>query len=104
MNAHTPGPWQFYELTNGRNAPDGLGYIRALPEDGMEIAHHGDSGRSTEENRANALLIVAAPEMLAALKLAAVILEGAIHPGCRKPGDGLDQIRAVIAKATGLAA
>jgi hypothetical protein len=63
---HTPGPWQFYDL---RPHDDGLGYIRPLPEDGLEIAHHGDSGRSREENLANAALIAAAPDLLAALKM-----------------------------------
>lgn len=60
----TPGPWQFYEPFDN----DGLGYIRPEDEDGLEIAHHGDTGRAAENNRANACLIVAAPEMYAALK------------------------------------
>ena len=65
---HTPGPWQFYELLD--HAHDGLGYIRTVPEDGLEIAHHGDSGRSRSENVANGHLLAAAPDMLAALKSA----------------------------------
>ena len=43
----------------------------------------------------------AATRLLAALKLAETILAGAVHPACRTPGDGLDQIRAVIAEAEG---
>lgn len=51
----TKSPWKTY-------APDawtdGLSYIRPADEDGMEIAHHGDAGRSRVENEANAALIV----------------------------------------------
>jgi hypothetical protein len=60
---HTRGPWQFYQL----RGDDGLGYIRPDPEDGHEIAHHGDMDRSREENIANGNLIAASPVMLAAL-------------------------------------
>lgn len=87
MAQFTPGPWEIGEtetriaIKSGRNTVAYVGIAR--------------------NDYDNANLIVAAPEMLAALKLAAVILEGAIHPGCRKPGDGLEQIHAVIAKATG---
>lgn len=64
---HTPGPWQFYELPNHQGS-DGLGYIRTVPEDGLEIAHHGDIGRSWSENVANAHLIAAAPDLLESLR------------------------------------
>lgn len=63
---HTPGPWHFFELST--RVPDGLGYIRPDPEDGLMIAHHGDMDRSREENLANGRLIAAAPELLMALK------------------------------------
>lgn len=65
MSAHTPGPWQYYELPP---TFDGIGYIRPLDEDQKEIAHHGDEQRSAAENRANGRLIAAAPELLATLK------------------------------------
>ena len=52
----TPRPWKFEVLPGN----DGLGYIRPEDDDGREIAHHGDSGRSQRENLANAALIVAA--------------------------------------------
>lgn len=68
MTAFTPGPWQFYELPNP-NGADGIGYIRAEPHDNKEIAHHGDSDRSRDENVANAHLIVAAPDLLEAAQL-----------------------------------
>ena len=53
---HTQGPVYFYPL----RGEDGLGYIRPVAEDGREILHHGDMGRSREENEANAALIVEA--------------------------------------------
>lgn len=86
---HTPGPWQFYRLSGD----DGLGYIRADPEDGLEIAHHGDSGRAREENEANGALIAAAPDLLAALK--------AMVDELSDEGDWpiFDAARAAIAKA-----
>jgi hypothetical protein len=49
----TPGPWKFHELDELSRNGDGMGYIRPEDEDGKEIHHTGDSGRSAEENRAN---------------------------------------------------
>lgn len=62
----TPGPWVFRELTS--EPVDGLGYIEREKHDGKEIAHHGDMGRSRDENRANGNLIAAAPELYEALQ------------------------------------
>lgn len=61
----TKGPWKFYELPHD----DGLhiGYIRPVDEDGLEISHHGDMGRSGNENFANGHLLAAAPELYEAL-------------------------------------
>ena len=61
--AFTPGPWKYIEFPEC----DGVGYIRPADEDGLEISHHGDMHRSAEENRANAHLIAAAPEMYMSL-------------------------------------
>jgi hypothetical protein len=97
---HTPGPWKYYEITP---TLDGIGYIRPDPEDGREIAHHGDESRSAEENRANARLISAAPDLLAALHN----LVPRFAACCRHAGNTQDtvdasteQARAAIAKAT----
>ena len=54
MAEHTQTPWYFEELE--RN-PDGCGYIRC-DTDSLEISHHGDRGRSRDENLANAAFIV----------------------------------------------
>ena len=94
----TPGPWQFYEL----QGDDGLGYIRPFDEDGKEIAHHGDSGRSQAENVANARLIAAAPELYEALNrlLASVNPGNAVThaTGCRCV---IHEARAALARARG---
>jgi len=99
MSEHTPGPWQFFELMSG---DDGLGYIRPDPEDGREIAYHGDMGRPSHENRANARLIAAAPDMLAALKahVEARRLSGRVGWG-DKWDEAMRLTRAAIAKAEG---
>ena len=94
---HTSGPWQFYELLD--RAHDGLGYIRTVPEDGLEIAHHGDSGRSRSENVANGHLLAAAPDMLAALIYAERVLASYASTKVGVHHAGLGVVRAAIAKA-----
>lgn len=54
MSGHTELPWHFEEL---ESRPDGCGYIRCKT-DNLEISHHGDTGRSREENLANAALLI----------------------------------------------
>lgn len=68
----TKGPWVFNDISSARE-DDGLGYIyqRDWPEGlGPTIAHTGDKHFSAEENRDNARLIAAAPELLEALEAA----------------------------------
>lgn len=83
---HAPGPWVLSETET-----------RVAIKSGKRTVAYVQMARDDYEN---ANLIVAAPEMLGALRLAATILEGAIHPALRRPDDGLSQIKAVIAKAT----
>lgn len=95
---HTPGPW--VHDTSGHPAPD----VRAAS--GRAIAHTWMVCSSTpksaagyqaraDEDRANARLIAAAPELLA-------VLEHASHLDTfREFNDYLPTIRAAIAKATG---
>ena len=101
MTNATPGPWTFYELTESRvtGKSDGLGYIRPLTAqdfDNREIAHHGDSQRSREENIANARLIAAAPDLLDALWVCTE--HNALYLG--ENHNTVIQGRAAIAKAT----
>ena len=99
---HTPGPWVFYAPSSWT---DGLGYIRPDPEDGLEIAHHGDDDRSAAENLANARLIAAAPDLLAELKRVTDHLSdwtSAHSMECTAEIDAaLHCARAAIARATG---
>jgi hypothetical protein len=84
--AHTPGPW------------DAFGPI--IHRNGRHIAHVeatgiGDGERGTPEQRANARLIAAAPDLLAALKL---LLTAEL------PADGLSRKIETGRRAMGLAA
>lgn len=80
--AHTPGPWTFNGYSSNRwhvgTAPDSESVANAFTE-------------------ADARLIAAGPELLAALKDTIACLEEhsiVAHPGC------INQLRAVVAKAT----
>ena len=91
MNAHTPGPW----MAQGNRvmaAGEQIGFINANPS------------CCTAEDWANARLIAAAPDLLAALQNARNVLAG-IASGDLKTvsadGPALAQCRAAIAKATG---
>ncbi len=93
---HTPGPWEFTEL---RSSDDGLGYIRPVDWDGAEIAHHGDTLRSAETNRANARLIARAPDMDAALREAVEAMERAQWEIDDSPARGGSPILAALRAA-----
>ena len=89
--SHTPGPWSAVSCRVGW-------YIASAP-DGAIVVDTGDAeGRyGPIESEANARLIAAAPELLAALQ--------AIAEGCSFPEDDVqrairDRARAAIAKAT----
>lgn len=93
---HTPGPWKFrpengevyFDDSDGDDVQPGIATIH---EDNVD----------PHQYIADCRLIAAAPDMLEALKLAETILISAVHPFSRWPGDGIDQIRATIAKAEG---
>ena len=99
MSAHTPGPWAI--LTNGVcvSGPD--------PENrevGMSgVAHCGMARRTEAENRANAQLVMAAPDLLAALTALASIDDGD-EPAFWKHEAVFNAAWAAIEKATGVSA
>ena len=62
---HTPGPWKFRELECEDSR--GMGYVSGGPKD-VDLFHTGAMELWAYENRANARLIAAAPELLDALK------------------------------------
>jgi hypothetical protein len=89
---HTPGPWE-YESQD----PHALGKITS--DDGTLVAEvHGDwdDDHSTE---ANARLIAAAPDLLAACKLAVERLEVCSYQG--DEDSFVEEIAAAIARAEG---
>lgn len=88
---HTPGPWQVFNAGHL-----GCGVTRRYCGD---IAHcHGyDTNRSRAEELANARLIAAAPDMLAALRDLLAEVQAGGYPG----RTALEAARAAIAKAAG---
>lgn len=97
-NKHTPGPWEVYDAENrpGIEAPS-VGFsivVYGLDED-VTVGEDqcGVYGRTPEEGAANAHLIAAAPELLAALKL--------LLSGAHDHQPGIAEAEAAIAKAEG---
>jgi hypothetical protein len=86
--AHTPGPWQV--TARGRIAGDG--HLLVMCDTGYV---------SPAEEAANARLIAAAPDLLAACRAAEARYAAMWGVGGGKTGAERDQIRAAIAKATG---
>ena len=111
MSKHTPGPWfaQDTRLVGGQVAVVGPNHDRKAGEQGVMVVAHVN-GRSGEQG-ANARLIAAAPDLLAALQL--VLVADSISPGdCYNPDGSPNKLwgsideakaaaRAAIAKATG---
>jgi hypothetical protein len=92
MSKHTPGPWNLYP----NNASDWV--VRKMFSDGQE-SHEIARCQSGMDN---ARLIAAAPDLLAALKMAVSALERSDY--IQMDGDSVDVIdvsRDAIAKAVG---
>lgn len=85
---HTPGPWN-------RNIPPARKYGTIFAGQNKHVCHLATGGMSDDEIEANCSLIVAAPDLLAALKLALADL-------LDFPGPTTDAMRAAIAKAEAL--
>lgn len=103
--AHTPGPWRFqiHESANG----DEIYGFEVLTSVKRELVYFDADGRS--ETEANARLIAAAPDLLAALEGVRDIL-GTAESNASGRGDEWDYVgprvvaaRAAIARATGAA-
>ena len=96
---HTPGPWQFNE--SDRDNEDG-GFINIYCQDNAsaQIAEVVPTFGYASADIANARLIAAAPELLAALQEAEFFMGGFDDAGEDRP-ECLDRVRAAITKATG---
>ena len=90
MSKFTPGPW----------ALDRWGAVCHANKQLVVVEGVALSGRSTDETRANARLIAAAPELLDALKYCAAVCAG---EALNKSDliNALEKARGAIAKATG---
>lgn len=97
---HTPGPWRVYEGPLRRGFPTPIIEIKAARSDRPVVNWQGfdDGNVPAEIHRANARLIAAAPDLLAALKLAKSLFDANTKIG--RIGDHT-QINAAIDKAEG---
>lgn len=99
---HTPGPWQFDEVatTCGRAFRIGAGEMLKAGK-GCCIIYDDYHGNPENERKANARLIAAAPDLLAALK--AQLAYEAAPSGAKRPSwMELVKVRdAALAKAEG---
>lgn len=86
MSQHTPGPWTIEHTDEIYGA------------DSAPVAYVQDTDRTNQQNRANARLIAAAPELLAALKR---IVEWD-DADCDASLASINAARAVITKAEGV--
>lgn len=99
MNAqHTPGPWH-------RNIKPATHYNTIFSGRNTHVTRLAVEGKSEEEVEANCALIVAAPDMLAALREAVRVLEYAADvleaPAASHFRETISDARAAIAKAEG---
>jgi len=104
MSAHTPGPWIAREYVGGVAPNTHRGCEITCSQNTQivcEIPDYCFYGEEVENNQANARLIAAAPDLLAALIEARDLIEMLAFVD-REPAEGSvgHRIRAAIAKAT----
>ena len=107
--AHTPGPWRVGGTSgNTGEAEEIAAGLRIIAWTADTYNEDEDEGEVTDEDRANARLIAAAPELLAACTAVANDCERVIDgDDCSGMSDAelfgafLDTLRAAIAKAEG---
>ncbi len=99
--SHTPGPWY------AEKSSEDFWYV-TMDEDafGRAVGQTWNAGKGKDCQEANARVMAAGPEMLAAIKLAEDVLSrfpfsGEMWPGGHHPNTGIEMIRAAIAKAEG---
>ena len=103
---HTPGPWQAQEWNCHAATTIISGDTNACCKDQfVVIAECSGNGRPSNECLADARLIAAAPELLAALRDFVLAVDGSFAQGAMtvsvdEPSAWLQQARAAIAKAT----
>ena len=90
---HTPGPWTVDPKTLAVYAPDRHGHAAAV-----RVAECGRTLLPTAEIAANAALVAAAPDLLAALQWALSQIDDSLDPDHQA---ALESARAVATRATG---
>ena len=90
---HTPGPWHLSECA-GQTTDAGI-----CAESGLHITDVGGYGMRDDQNEANARLIAAAPELLAALECLVAVGNPSADPLVMFAAT--EKARAAIAKALG---
>lgn len=100
MTKHTPGPWKAVKLDTTPETPDIFMLGREVPNHwtGIGTFHAGGCERGNPENAANARLIAAAPELLAACEAFIAAYDAEAWPIENDIGL-FTQARAAIAKA-----
>jgi len=100
---HTPGPWTVQELERNRNGYQGWHTYCVRHASNVHLATIGHVDRyGCERNAANARLIAAAPDLLAALaKLLALAEAEGIGSEWEASEAAVGTARAAVAKATG---
>ena len=93
--SHTPGPWTAHRCEHGW-------HIGPQP-DGVCTIHDNADGSRMAEHTANARLIAAAPDLLAACNVARVALEAAVGNAAQLDV-AIEAIDAAVVKAVELAA
>lgn len=93
---HTPAPWHINPTNDSRTKYR----IYANPQ-GLSLICNAEGAMPTETNEANARLIAAAPELLAALECLTFTVDGLVSDKGQIVKDALNIARAAIAKAKG---
>lgn len=94
MSSHTAGPWH-------RNIPPATKYTTVWSGRNTHVAYVETKGLSPEEVEANIALIAAGPDLLEALKGAAVTLQAAADLGSEVAAHDLIIARKAISRAAG---
>jgi hypothetical protein len=97
MSAHTPGPWRVIEDRPSRLG--GMAHVRLSVSVGTDEWTIADVFNiDTPERQANAHLIAAAPELLAACEM---LLDFHVEVGGELPDDALAELRHAVSRAHG---
>ena len=100
MTAHTPGPWRIDpQIAVMNNSKTGMFQVAAEPLGIRHLIGVIGNGIHPEVAEANARLIAAAPDLLAALGNGVFLLEARESSSTEK--DWIAKARAAIAKAKG---